>query len=147
MNVSADAPYLDMAYKLVRYDGRNVLKLSMGKETWTGEKQVYRARQPDGRFDGDVIALREEAPPAAAREPLLREVMRGGNMLDAHPSLAAIREHCAAQLRGLPEEVRRLRHAGAYPVRYSERLRALQQSLEAEAMAREVTPSRPVVGG
>src|SRR5688572_19779489 len=42
MNVSADAPYVDMAYKLVRYDSRDVSKLSPGKETWPGEKQVYR---------------------------------------------------------------------------------------------------------
>jgi nicotinate phosphoribosyltransferase len=32
MGVSADAPYLDMVYKLVRYDGRPVCKHSTGKE-------------------------------------------------------------------------------------------------------------------
>lgn len=33
MDVSADAPYLDMAYKLVEYEGRHVLKTSAGKAT------------------------------------------------------------------------------------------------------------------
>ena len=40
--VSADAPSLDMVYKLVRFDGRDVLKVSPGKETWVGAKQVVR---------------------------------------------------------------------------------------------------------
>jgi nicotinate phosphoribosyltransferase len=38
MGVSADAPYLDSAYKLVAYDGRPVMKLSAGKTTWPGAK-------------------------------------------------------------------------------------------------------------
>ncbi len=46
MNVSADAPYLDMAYKLVQYGGRNVAKLSPGKATWPDAKQVWRRRGP-----------------------------------------------------------------------------------------------------
>ena len=42
MGVSADAPYLDSAYKLVAYAGRPVMKLSPGKVTQPGAKQVYR---------------------------------------------------------------------------------------------------------
>jgi len=41
MGVSADAPYTDIAYKLVEYDGRPVLKLSMGKKTLVGQKQAF----------------------------------------------------------------------------------------------------------
>jgi nicotinic acid phosphoribosyltransferase len=37
MGVSADAPFLDIAYKLVKYDGRPVLKLSSGKKTLVEE--------------------------------------------------------------------------------------------------------------
>ena len=40
LDVSADAPSLDMVYKLVELDGRDMLKLSPGKETWVGAKQV-----------------------------------------------------------------------------------------------------------
>jgi nicotinate phosphoribosyltransferase len=108
MDVSADAPYLDMAYKLVRYAGRNVLKFSTGKETWTGEKQVYRSRGPDGRFEGDRLALRDEGPPSGA-EPLLDTVMTSGAVTNRLPTLTAIRDHCATQLGALPEAVRRLR--------------------------------------
>ena len=137
MDVSADAPYLDMAYKLVRYAGRNVLKFSTGKETWTGEKQVYRALGPDGRFAGDRLTLREEDPPTSA-EPLLGTVMTSGAVTTPLPALAAIRDHCAAQLRALPEAVRRLRDPATYPVAYSDRLLALQRALKAEIAALEV---------
>ena len=40
--VSADAPFLDAVYKLVAFDGRPVLKLSTGKATLPGAKQVWR---------------------------------------------------------------------------------------------------------
>jgi nicotinate phosphoribosyltransferase len=137
MDVSADAPYLDMAYKLVRYAGRHVLKFSTGKETWTGEKQVYRSRAPDGRFGGDRLALRDEAPPSGA-EPLLDTVMTSGAASKPRPPLTAIRDHCATQLRALPEAVARLRDPAPYPVVYSDRLLALQQSVKAEMEALEV---------
>ena len=60
MNVSADAPSVDLVYKLVEYDGRDVLKLSEGKETWVGAKAIYRLH------DEDVLALAEE-PRAGGR--------------------------------------------------------------------------------
>jgi hypothetical protein len=51
MGVSADAPYVDSAYKLVQFGGRPVMKLSEGKATLPGAKQVHRSQT------GDVIAL------------------------------------------------------------------------------------------
>ena len=56
MGVSADAPSLDSAYKLVEYAGRPVRKLSPGKATLPGRKQVWR-RTPIGV---DVLGLRDE---------------------------------------------------------------------------------------
>ncbi len=58
LGTSADAPSMDMAYKLVRYEGRPVLKLSSGKVTLADEKQVYRRSNAEGAFVGDTIALR-----------------------------------------------------------------------------------------
>jgi len=127
LNVSADAPSLDMVYKLVRLDGRDVLKLSPGKETWVGRKQVVRRLDPEGRLAGDTLALEEEPVPAGA-VALLEPVMRAGALLRPHPTLAELREHCAAQLRALPEGVRRLRDAAAYPVEPSEVLRVRQRA-------------------
>jgi nicotinate phosphoribosyltransferase len=137
MNVSADAPYLDMAYKIVRYAGRDVLKLSTGKATWTGEKQIWRRRRPDGVLDHDLLALRDEPPPAGA-ESLLRTVMDAGRVVEPLPPVSATRERCAREIGALPPEVTRLRAPGRYPVRHSERLVRHQRQLEAGVTAREI---------
>jgi nicotinate phosphoribosyltransferase len=42
LDTSADAPYLDCAYKLQEYAGQARRKRSTGKATWPGRKQVYR---------------------------------------------------------------------------------------------------------
>ncbi len=132
MDVSADAPYLDIAYKLVSFGGRDVMKQSTGKRTWPGEKQVYRFRDTDGRYAGDLVALRDEPPPEGG-EPLLRTVMEDGQPVLPGETLDAMRERCAAQIAALPEDVRRLRSGALYPVRYSERLIALTRAVEQQS--------------
>ena len=56
-------------YKLVKYDGRPILKLSTGKVTLADEKQVYRLKDGDGMFAEDIIALRDEPSPNRSRNP------------------------------------------------------------------------------
>ncbi len=137
MNVSADAPCLDMAYKLVRYGERDVLKLSPGKETWAGEKQIYRRLARDGRYVADVLALKDEAPPSGATA-LLQLVMEGGRLIRPLEPLSAIRARCGAALAALPEAVRRLSGAARYPVTPSAALAERQRALKAGAVAAEV---------
>src|SRR6476659_6017971 len=125
LTTSADAPSLDLVYKLVHYDGRDVLKLSAGKRTWVGAKQVARRIGADGRLAGDTLLLADEPlPPDTVG--LLEPVLRGGELLRAHPALREIRTRCAAQLAMLPESMRRLRNAEGYVPRPSERLRERQ---------------------
>ena len=140
MDVSADLPYLDMAYKLVEYDGRPVLKSSAGKGTWAAQKQVYRRLRSGEGFAGDVIALREEPAPPGTVEILMRSVMERGRLLAPHPALTAIRDYRAAQVASLPQDLRELDEAAAYPVSYSERLVSLQHSLEAQIEAIQAAP-------
>jgi nicotinate phosphoribosyltransferase len=138
LNVSADAPSLDLVYKLVRYGDRDVLKLSEGKETWIGAKAIYRTRDAEGKAAGDVLALADEPPPAGAGESLIRTVMRGSELLSPPPPLAEARQRCAEQIGALPEGLRRLREHVTYPVRPSEALKARQA--QAVAAARHVSP-------
>ncbi|MBA3893520.1 MAG: nicotinate phosphoribosyltransferase [Gemmatimonadales bacterium] len=138
LNVSADAPSLDLVYKLVRYGDRDVLKLSEGKETWVGAKAIYRMRDADGKVAGDVLALEDEAPPADAGESLLQPVMRNGELLRPHPPLAEVRRWCGEQIAALPDGLRRLAGHAEYPVRPSDGLRARQA--EAVAKARAMAP-------
>ena len=125
VGVSADYPWLDCVYKMVEYDGRPVLKLSEGKRTLPGGKQVFR-RIDDGMYAGDVIACADEpAPPGAV--PLLREVMRDGARLTAAPALTELRDRFAQEFGRLPSAHKRLRSPAAYSVSVSDRLSALQR--------------------
>ncbi|BBC29622.1 Nicotinate phosphoribosyltransferase [Streptomyces graminofaciens] len=103
VGVSADAPFLDSAYKMVEYDGRPVMKLSSAKVTAPGQKQVFR--RPGY---ADVIGLREERPPDES-QPLLQTVMRNGRRTAERPDLEEMRARNAADLAGLPPAARRIR--------------------------------------
>ncbi len=122
LGVAPGANALDLAYKLVAYDGVPRLKTSGSKATLAGRKQVYRQFQ-DGGFVSDLVA-----PWSAdvAGEPLLRPVMRDGELLaDAMPSLQETRAHAADQIRRLPAPLRGLDPGSSpYPVRISDELRA-----------------------
>ena len=126
---SADAPYLDSAYKLVAYAGRPRRKRSEGKASWPGAKQVWRRHGDDGRMREDVLAL-EDDPQAGA--PLLVPVMRAGRRIGRAPSLAESRAHAAAELGRLPEPLRRLEPGAAYPVTVAPALRALAATLDGQ---------------
>jgi nicotinate phosphoribosyltransferase len=101
MGVSADAPYFDMAYKLVQYGERPIRKLSTGKINLAGEKQVFRTTGPGGRFAGDVIGTRDETIEGA--EPLLEPVMKNGALTRKQPSLDEIRERFKERFSSLDE--------------------------------------------
>ena len=57
---SVDVPALDCAYKLQEYAGTPKRKLSEGKATWPGRKQVWRAYDADGRMRGDILSLEND---------------------------------------------------------------------------------------
>ena len=127
MNTSADAPYLDSAYKLVEYAGRARRKRSTGKTTWPGRKQVYRLRDQSGAMCGDTLALHDEA---VSGQALLQPVMRGGALLRALPALPDIRAHAQAQLAALPPALLSLEAAPPYPVKPSDALRRLTRRVD-----------------
>jgi nicotinate phosphoribosyltransferase len=128
MGVSSDAPYLDMVYKLVQYDGRPMMKLSAGKTTLPGPKQVFRYTDSQGRFLKDVIGLREER--VGHTEPLLEKVMKDGKCLQPHPTLERMRENFQERFSRLDGAHKRLDDPVRYPVTISERLQALQREEE-----------------
>jgi nicotinate phosphoribosyltransferase len=129
LDVSADCPALDCVYKLQEYAGRPRRKRSAGKATWPGAKQVFRQLQRDGRFMRDVLAPAGEEHPGT---PLLAPVVRRGRLVETLPSLAAIREHAARQLAGLPAALRGLDRPAAYDVEIAATLVALAQRVDRE---------------
>jgi nicotinate phosphoribosyltransferase len=121
LGVSADAPALDMVYKLVEYAGQSRPKLSADKKVLGGRKQVYR------RAAGDLIARDVEEHEGRA---LLVPVMRGGRrMLDE--SLETIRARARREIAALPARCRALEPMDPpYPVEVSAALAAEQRRLE-----------------
>ncbi len=118
MGVSADAPFLDVAYKLVELDGRPVLKLSPGKATLPGRKGVWRVA------GYDVLGL---AGGESEGKPLLREVMRDGRSMRSE-TLEEMRERARRERESLPEVVRAL-DAAPYDVRIDPELERLRDEL------------------
>ncbi|MGO9354705.1 MAG: nicotinate phosphoribosyltransferase [Mycobacterium sp.] len=145
--VAQDAPALDMAYKLVEYEGTGRTKFSSGKVIYPGRKQVVR-RLDHGVFAGDTIGQPDEELDG---EPLLVPVMKHGRRLPQYdPGLPASRSWARQQVDHLPPQLRSLEATGwSYPVDVSpriaqelERLRRTQQRTAAAAAA-AATKSRP----
>ena len=131
MGTSADRPYVDIIYKLCEKSdaGGNfypIMKLSEGKATLPGRKQVFRFLDDKGNFVKDVIALEDEK---INGEPLLVKVMEKGKIVYDLPSLEEIRKRALDNLEKLPEKYKRLRGAAKYPVRLSPKLSRLIREL------------------
>jgi nicotinate phosphoribosyltransferase len=129
LGVSADAPYVDSVYKLVQYDGRPVMKLSTGKVTAPGRKQVWRDHE------GDTIALRDETGMPGA-ESLLELVMEGGRRTLPDPSIEDMRARFEADLARVSEGSRRLRDPEHTQVARSKALIELTERTRQEALSR-----------
>ncbi|ORV68480.1 nicotinate phosphoribosyltransferase [Mycobacterium gastri] len=112
--VAADAPALDMAYKLVEYNGIGRTKFSSGKVIYPGRKQVFR-RLENGRFRGDTLGRHDEKLPG---KPLLVPMMIDGRRISQRvPTLEAARDWARRQIGALPPQLRSLEDTGyTYPV-------------------------------
>ena len=130
LDTSADAPYLDCAYKLQEYDGVARRKRSEGKATWPGRKQVYRRHDGTGRMRDDVVTVEDDPQDGT---PLIEPAMRAGRRLANPPSLTASRARAMAQLDALPDRLRGLEGGERYPVAIAPRLRALAAAVDARA--------------
>lgn len=117
---SADAPKMDIVYKLVavEQDGELApsMKLSAGKETYPSPKSVRRVTGADG-FERDVLDVR-----GAVDEDLLVDVYRDGQLVYELPSLDTIQQRAMMQVQQLPEEVREIRDPAAYRVEIGDTL-------------------------
>ena len=133
LTTSSDAPALDCAYKLQEYDGIPRRKLSPGKASWPGRKQVWRLIGEEGELAGDLIAPAQERHAGRA---LLLPAMRGGRRSPASPPLAEIRRDAAAALKQLPPPLAALEPLH-YPVEIAPGLRQLAEECDRRLAAAE----------
>ena len=134
MVVSADAPSLDLAYKLAEYRGIPRLKTSTNKITLPGRKQWFRASNANGGFYADVIGLADEGVTSVAREfkpppaevlPMMQRRFNEGYRVGHRPALPESREHLLESLRQLEQRYKDLDKPAAYPVKRTAALSAM----------------------
>jgi nicotinate phosphoribosyltransferase len=137
MDTSADAPYLDCAYKLVEYAGKPRRKRSEGKVLWPGRKQVFRCYDDDGAMRSDILSL--EGDPVAG-EALIQQTMARGRRLSPAEPLEQSRRRALDELRRLPRTLKHLERGPDYPVIVSEALKNLARevdSIQSQATSEE----------
>jgi len=140
MSTSEDRPYVDVIYKLCEKMDKTgrfepTMKLSKGKITLPGRKQVLRCTDNKSYFVKDVIALADEQ---CNGEPLLVKVIEKGEIVYHLPTLEAIRKRALENLSKLPEKYKRLRKAPRYPVELSQALKRMVNELTSELKKIEV---------
>jgi nicotinate phosphoribosyltransferase len=145
MGVSADAPYLDIVYKIVEYNGRPLLKLSSGKKTWVGRKQVFRYFDGEGKVQEDLLGLMDEAHPEG--DPLLETVIENGQLVRPPESLESIRERFKQEWESLPQPYRALDAKAKYPVRISKALADLEERIAEQMTRQEIAGERGLPTG
>ena len=128
LGTSRDSPVVNGVYKLVAElsDGswRGVAKLSEGKMTLPGTKQVFR-RFDDGEMTEDIVGTAEERLDG---EPQLVPAMREGEIV--HPeTLEEMRGRTRRSLDSLPVALRSPGEKPPYAVRYSDALTEAARSL------------------
>ncbi|MFG6177007.1 nicotinate phosphoribosyltransferase [Halomonas sp. THAF12] len=122
LGVAADAPVIDLSYKLVEYAGIPRVKHSIGKVNLPGRKQVFRRHDVHGHYIGDIIAGRDEHVDGAT--PLLHPcVVYGEAVPEAMAAAQATRERVTVAIAHLPASLHELvRGESDYPVTLSETL-------------------------
>lgn len=109
---ASDAPFLDMVYKLVEYDGRPMFKISPGKATFPYKRQIVRHYE-DKRMAYDEVVRMGSSDNTPG---LVTEIVREGACIRPSPTLEQIRAIAAAQIAALPAGFLTL-EKHEYPVR------------------------------
>lgn len=134
MGVSNDAPYLDGIYKISEVADINsefmpTMKLSKGKVTYPGRKQVFRVKDKHGNYVKDILGLENEKINA---EPLLVKAVEQGKVIYKQPPLEEIRKNAQKNLTHLPKKYKEMYPRAKYPVEISPLLLQLTRRLSRE---------------
>jgi nicotinate phosphoribosyltransferase len=133
LSTSRDDPALDGSYKLVaikirsngekKYQLRYRQKLSPGKQTYPGPKQVFRILR-GGKIERDILTLQGDIIDGA--RPLLIQYINQGRLIQELPSLKDIQAICKDQVKTLPDSYIDLRlEPQASPLVISDKLKQI----------------------
>ena len=150
-------PVFGGVYKVCAVEDENgnilpKIKISenVGKITTPHFKKIYRIRGKEtGKAEADLICLYDEvideSKPLEIFDPvatwkrktftdytateLMVQIFKSGELVYEMPTLAQIREHCAAEIEGMWDEVRRFSNPHNYYVDLSEKLWTLKNEM------------------
>jgi len=141
---SYDSPALGGVYKLAATEVNGLavprMKLSGGKTTYPGAKQVWRLTNQHEEYERDIIALTSESEPDVGGlrpRPLLEPVMKDGRIQgsDSANPLIAARERAKGELARLPKPLLELDCKHGYPVMISSLLEKKRGELSEKLIA------------
>lgn len=139
MGTSIDAPCLDVIYKLSEVTNDEgeflpVMKLSKGKVTYPGRKQVFRQKDKKGKYLRDIIGLEKEK---IKGKPLLVKVVSRGKIIYRPPSLEKIRLFLQGNLSRFPQGLKEIHFGYRFPVAISPGLKKLRRQLSGQLAKRQ----------
>lgn len=121
----ADAPKIEIVYKIseIKQGGkaRPLAKLTKGKESYPGRKQVFRIFDKRGRMKKDIVGLEQEK----LGKGLLRPMIKKGRLVYDLPSLDNIRDYVKEQVQMLAKRFLSIDKEYKYPVQISKKVTAL----------------------
>ena len=125
---SRDDPSLAVVYKLMEHNGKPKIKISKGKVTYPGKKQIYRFINDKGKLEKDLLALSDETTPQGA-ESLLIPILEKGKLKYKIPKLDEIRNYSLNNIKKLPDRLRKLEQVKVQKLEISKKLENLTYSL------------------
>ncbi len=129
LTTSRDDPTISGVYKLIEYNNEPRIKISEGKVTYPGIKQVYRSYNKDDKLEEDLLSLDDEPIPVNS-EPLLIPIIKKGKLVTILPKLDEIRDFYLENIRNLPETYKNLEQKEKFKLRVSEKLEQITQKLK-----------------
>jgi len=131
----SDSPKLEVVYKIAEIRDRDrvvhVAKLTPGKLSLPGRKQVFRVYKENGKFKKDVIGLDDEN----FGKPLLIKVMEKGHIIYNFPTLDEIKEYTSLQIKKLPMQVLDIEKDYLYGVCISDKIKKILDEIRGKHVA------------
>jgi len=126
---SSDDPKMEAVLKLAEYVKEYKtyysVKLTAGKESYPGKKQVFRIYKK-GIMQKDIIGMEKEK----LGTPLLVPMVNQGKLVKKLPYLDEIKDYTSKQLKTLPQNLKSVEKEAKYSVSISPKLMALFNELK-----------------
>lgn len=135
-------------YKLVEDTGGAKMKLSPGKKSYPGKKQIFRYEHPTtNTYFVDVLTLEEENAQSPIATCLLEESVRAGRRIRERPALEDIRNYSLKEVKKIYHRLRRIRTTDKYEVSASQSLQKKITELSEQYETKQDKKTNTIIGG